>query len=140
MRTLLKITLLTATLSLTACANSYYSHQPYPQQSHDTDRSYQNTMAGAAIGAATGAVIGHQLDHKSGRYVGAAAGALIGGAIGNSMDKEQQTSRYEDDYYERQRRYEWERRQGYPPPPNDYYGNDPYGENDSPRSYPYRGY
>ncbi|MEZ5583237.1 MAG: glycine zipper 2TM domain-containing protein [Candidatus Competibacteraceae bacterium] len=72
---LLKITVLSGSLLLSACATTYHP--------------YQHTMGGAALGAAVGAVAGHQIHHKNGRYVGAVTGALIGGALGNSYDQRQ---------------------------------------------------
>jgi surface antigen len=72
---LIKITVLSSALLLSACATAYHP--------------YQHTVGGAALGAAVGAVAGHQINHKNGSYVGAVTGALIGGALGNSYDQQQ---------------------------------------------------
>lgn len=75
MTNVLKLSVITAVLALTACA---------------ADDPYRRTKIGAATGAVLGGVLGHQLDDDSGRYYGAAAGAVVGGALGNYMDRQEQ--------------------------------------------------
>lgn len=99
-----KLTLLTATLALTACAG----YSPYQDP-------YFHSKAGAALGAVSGGVLGHQIEDDNGRYIGAAAGAVVGGAVGNLMDRQRQT--YDQTLADERLRNEQELaryRQGYP--------------------------
>lgn len=91
MNSVLRLTVVTAALALSACA----ANDPY-----------QRTKVGAATGAVLGGVLGHQLDDDTGRYVGAAVGALAGGAVGNYMDRQEQA--FEQTLAEEQRRHNLE--------------------------------
>jgi outer membrane protein OmpA-like peptidoglycan-associated protein len=74
-KSMLTISLLSASLVLAGCATNEYS----------------NTTKGAAIGAVVGAVAGKATgNHKDKRLViGAAVGALAGAAVGSYMDKQE---------------------------------------------------
>jgi outer membrane protein OmpA-like peptidoglycan-associated protein len=74
-RSVLLVSLLSASLVITGCATNDYS----------------NTSKGAAIGAVVGAVAGKSTgNHKNKRLViGAAVGALAGAAVGSYMDKQE---------------------------------------------------
>lgn len=74
-RSVVFVTLLSASVALAGCASTEYS----------------NTQKGAAIGAVVGAVAGKATgNHKDKRLViGAAVGALAGAAVGSYMDKQE---------------------------------------------------
>jgi len=74
-RSVLLVSLLSASLVMAGCATNDYS----------------NTSKGAAIGAVVGAVAGKSTgNHKNKRLViGAAVGALAGAAVGSYMDKQE---------------------------------------------------